>query len=181
MNLSKITDTIYKLTETNGKEHAEVIIFYLFSGIYLSINNINIHHITGTISVPLPDIPMVSNPDIFRINYCFEGRCEIKLKDGRYVYVDNNVLCIESHTPTYNFYYPLGFYKGIEVHIDKKTVSNNFSEVFSLFGIDLLKLIEQYGNTTETFIHIASDLFAQKSVEIIAIREPQTLLKSFHR
>lgn len=176
MKLDKIADSIYRLTETNGKEQAEVITLYLFPGIYLGINNIHMQRLKVTMPGSIPDKSAVSPPDIFRINYCLEGRCEIKLKDGQYVYVDNNVLCMESHAPTYNFYYPLGFYKGIEIYIDKKTVPNAFCELFDLFGINLFKLIEQYGNKDETFIRIASDLFVNKAAEIIAIWEDDTIL-----
>lgn len=175
MKLDKIADSIYKLTEMNGKEQAEVIIFYLFPGIYLSVNNIRMRHLAVTMPNSIPGRPIVSTPDIFRINYCFEGRCEVKLRDGKYVYVDNNVLCMESHTPIFNFYYPLGFYKGIEIYIDKKAVSNAPHELFALFGIDLFKLIEQCSSDDKTFIQIASDLFGKKSAEIIAVWEEEAL------
>ena len=124
MKLTKITDIIYTLTETTEKEHAQVVLFHLFPGIYLGINYINMHRIIGSPS----EISAASNIDSLRINYCLEGRCEVKLKDSRYVYVDNDVLCIEDLTPQYNFYYPLGFYKGIEIHIDKKICSNTSHE-----------------------------------------------------
>ncbi len=171
MHLTKITDNVYTLTETNEKEHATVVLLYLFPGIYLGINNIHIHRIIGNST----EMAEAANIDCLRINYCFEGRCEVKLKDGRYVYVDNDVLCIEDHTPQYNFYYPLGFYKGIEISIDKKMVSTQYPETFDLFGISPLKLIEKFGNKDETFIQIASDLFIQKSSDIVSIWEDKTL------
>ena len=157
MKLTKITDIVYTLTDSNDDESAKIILFYLFPGIFLGINYVNMHRIVGNPS----EISKASNMDCLRINYCFEGRCEVKLKDGRYVYVDNDVLCIEDHTPQYNFHYPLGFYKGIEISIDKNMLSSTSYESLDLFGVNPQKLVEKYGNKNETFIHIASDLFSQ--------------------
>ena len=171
MKFTKITDTIYTLTDAKENEYAEIILFYLFPGIFLGINYVNMHRII----CPPSESSTTPSMDCLRINYCFEGRCEVKLKDGRYVYVDNNVLCIEDHTPQYNFHYPLGFYKGIEISIDKNILSSTAYEALDLFGVNPYRLIEKYGNNDETFIHIASDLFAEKSAEIVSIWENDTL------
>ena len=171
MKLERITDIIYALREVNVDEHTEIIFFYLFPGIFLGINYVNMHYINCTSE----EFTSTSYTDYLRVNYCFEGRCEVKLKDGKYVYVDNNVLCVEDHSPQENFYYPLGFYRGIEISIDKKALTKTDSDLFDLLGISPSKLIEQYGNKNETFIKIASDLFAKKSAEIISIWEDKTL------
>lgn len=171
MKLERITDIVYALREVNGDEHTEIIFFYLFPGIILSINYVNMHYINCTSD----EFTSTSYTDYLRVNYCFEGRCEVKLKDGKYVYVDNNVLCVEDHSPQENFYYPLGFYRGIEISIDKKALTKTDSDLFDLLGISPSKLIEQYGNKNETFIKIASDLFAKKSAAIISIWEDKSL------
>lgn len=106
MNYKKISENIYQFSVRKGSEQAKIYLLYLFPGIILGLNYVNIHRITG-------NSDEAASQNTLRINYCFEGRCEVRLKDGRYVYVDNNALCIEDHEPQYNFYYPLGFYKGI--------------------------------------------------------------------
>lgn len=168
MNYKKLTDTISELTITDGTEHAEIYLLQLFPGIILGINYVNIHRITG-------DTAEAASLNILRINYCFEGRCEVKLTDGRYVYVDNNALCIEDHEPQYNFHYPLGFYRGIQIFIDKDVVKNKCPDALDLFGIRLLDIIDKYSSSNQTFIQIASRQFAQKSAEIMTIWEAEDL------
>lgn len=164
MHFEKINDTILKLSAIEGKEHAEVYILQLFPGVMLGINYVNTHRIVG-------DTAGAANTDTLRINYCFEGRCEVKLMDGRYVYVDNNALCIEDHSPQYNYHYPLGFYKGIQIFIDKNMIKTQRLETFDLFGIHPQILVDKFGNKDFTFIQIASEQFAKKSAELLSIWE----------
>lgn len=179
MKLTKINDMVFTFTESNGHESAKIILFHLFPGIFLGINYIKKQHITWKPSAATNFAayfaPFNLSTEHLHINYCFEGRCEVKLKDGRYVYVDNNVLCIEDYAPQDNFYYPLGFYKGIEICIDKENISKETYEALDYFGINLLNLIEKYSDKKDVFIQIASDLFAKKSSEIISIWENNTL------
>lgn len=168
MTLQKLSEHIQLLTYTNKDEHAEIYLLQLFPGISLGINYVNIHRIIG-------DASEAASMDILRINYCFEGRCEVKLEDGRYVYVDNNALCIEDHDPQYNFHYPLGFYTGIQLFLDKKAIASHSTETFRLFGIHLAQLITHYSNTNQTFIQNASDSFARKASEIMVIWENENL------
>ena len=53
--------------------------------------------------------------------------------------------------------------------------SDKSPEIFDLFGISPVKLIKKYGNKDETFINIASGLFAKKSAEIVAIWEDDSI------
>lgn len=168
MKLTQINETIYLLTDSDKTGDTEIILFHLFPGIYLQINNVNMKNITCA--------PTQSNyTDFLRINYCFEGRCEVKLKDCRYVYVDNSVLCIEDYPPQNAFYYPLGFYRGIEISIDKNIISKESYEALDIFGVAPSKLVDTFGNTENFFLQIASDVFHQKATEIISIWENRTL------
>lgn len=164
MTLKKITNTISQMNITNSTEHATIDLINLFPGIMLGINYVNIHRITGNAQT-LPQ------KNVLRINYCFEGRCEVKLADGRYVYVDNNALCIEDHEPQYNFYYPLGFYRGIQIFLHLDELTKQTSDVFQLFDIRPQTILEKYCTTKQTFIQIASECFAQKSSEIMSVWE----------
>ena len=168
MNFRQITDSISELTISSDSEHAEIYLLQLFPGIILGINYVNIHRITGNAEA-------AASMNVLRINYCFEGRCEVKLIDGRYVYVDNNALCIEDHDPQYNFHYPLGFYKGIQIFLDKDNISGQACEALDLFGVNPQIIIDKYSNTDRTFIQIASDPFAQKSLEMLSIWENEAL------
>lgn len=168
MKYTKITDAIHELTIAEGTEHAEIYLLRLFPGIILGINYVNIHRITG-------NSKEASAMNALRINYCFEGRCEVKLQDGRYVYVDNNALCIEDHEPQYNFHYPLGFYYGIQLFIDKDIAKKQSLEALDLFGINLQGIVDKYSNSHQTFIQIASDAFIEKATEIRAVWESKAL------
>lgn len=168
MNYKKIHESIHELSILNGSEQAKIYLLDLFPGIILGINYVNIHRITG-------NADEASSYNTLRINYCFEGRCEVKLKDGRYVYVDNNALCIESHEPQYNFYYPLGFYKGIQIFIHKDIVQDQGLSVLELFGGSPAKIVDKYSNTNKTFINFASEQFDCKATEIMSVWEKNNL------
>lgn len=168
MNHIKITDCIYQLTETNGTEFANVMLIMLFPGVTLGINDIHIHQISSTVPNELPG-------NYFRINYCFEGRCEVKLQNGRYLYVSNDVLSLDSNPPQDYFYYPLGFYKGIQIFMDLKELKQNYPETFTVLGIDIFEIMEKYTPSQQSFIKIASNLFAEKSKEILRIWQNEAL------
>ena len=164
MQFKKISDHVSILSFERDTEHGEVYILKLFPGITLGLNCINIHRIIG-------DANEAATRNTLRINYCFEGRCEVKLADGRYVYVDNNALCIESHAPQYNYYYPLGFYKGIQIFIDVDTIKSQHIEAFDLLGIQPRIIVETFSNSNKTYIQTASDKFATKSSELMSTWE----------
>lgn len=168
MNFKQITNEISELTILDGEEHAEVYLLQLFPGVILGINYVNIHRITG-------NVKDAAAMEALRINYCFEGRCEVKLVDGRYVYVHNNALCIEDHEPQYNFHYPLGFYKGLQIFIDKSLRFKQQPEPLALFGVNLKTLLDTYCNTNQTFIQIASEQFDEKALELMAVWENESL------
>ncbi len=167
MNYEKLTDDVYRLTFRNKEEYAEIILLSLFPGVTLGLNDVHIHRIQG-------DADAIKI-DYFRINYCFEGRCEVKLQDGRYVYVDNNALCMEEHAPQYDYHYPLGFYNGIQIFIDKAIFEKPPIETFELFGINLKSIKEKYIKKEETYIKIASDTFAKKSAQMVSIWKKEDL------
>ncbi len=164
MDYRQLSPEIFELTVSEADEHAEIYLLNLFPGIILGINYVNIHRIKG-------NTKDAATTDTLRINYCFEGRCEVKLTDGRYVYVDNNALCIEDHEPQYNFHYPLGFYKGIQIFIDKDVIQKQPLEALKLFGVSPQMIVDTYSSTNQTFIRIASEDFASKSAEILSVWE----------
>lgn len=164
MKHEQITSFIHKLSMSDAQEHAEIYLLQLFPGITLGINYVNTHRIKG-------NAEDASTMNVLRINYCFDGRCEVKLKDGRYVYVDQNAICIEDHEPQYNFHYPLGFYNGIQIFIDKDIIKKQRLETFELFGIQPQKIVNTYSDTNQTFIHNASEAFAAQSAALVAIWE----------
>ena len=55
-----------------------------------------------------------------KINYCFEGRCELILKNGEATYIDSDEFGVDTDSASSDsdaFYYPQGIYKGIEIVI----------------------------------------------------------------
>ncbi|MBQ8877631.1 MAG: hypothetical protein IJ029_02800, partial [Lachnospiraceae bacterium] len=79
MDYRQLSPEIFELTVSEADEHAEIYLLNLFPGIMLGINYVNIHRIKG-------NTKDAATTNTLRINYCFEGRCEVKLTDGRYVY-----------------------------------------------------------------------------------------------
>ena len=52
------------------------------------------------------------------INYCFDGRCEMNLKDGQATFLEGKELAIDCGSASFDgnrFYYPAALYQGIEI------------------------------------------------------------------
>lgn len=185
MTLKQLTKDFYVFTDFSPEDKTQIILLHLFPGIILGINDIHTRHIHFHIDELSPAVTKqflsafdylehYQSLPFFRVNYCMEGRCEVKLANEKYVYVDSNLLCVEDQPPQYHFYYPLGVYKGIELHIDKEQLSQMPLESFQMFGIDIQKICSNYLDS-DSFICQASDLFASACIEIISIWENECL------
>ena len=68
------------------------------------------------------------------INYCFRGRCELRLKSGAYTYLSQGELAVDSgfvSKDTANFYYPAADYLGLEMAV---APGKNWDKNFLLGG-----------------------------------------------
>lgn len=110
--------------------------YYILPGIYLTLNDIH--------TQVVPSTHAELTPDILLINYCMEGRCEFRIDEDNYSYLDNRLMNISSKTVQDHFYYPSSFYKGYEIYILPDRFTDKTVDILRLFGIDIEELIRLY-------------------------------------
>lgn len=98
---------------------------------------------------PAPSFPSKNVKGPFVINYCIDGRCEMLLNNGCYVYVSKNQYSLSQQYAQNQYQYPNNLYQGIEIFVDFDQ-PNEFLQ--KEIGIDLSLLATKYCDNEATFI-----------------------------
>lgn len=110
----------------DGEQDGWIQTYLLGDGFYLM--NINI------CSTEIPNVS--ADPEWGRaliINYCFCGRCEVPLENGRTVYLGEGELVIDTGKLKTDFYYPDALYEGLELVIQ---MDGDWHDGFRVLGED---------------------------------------------
>lgn len=86
------------------------------------------------------------------INYCIEGRCEMVLNSGSFVYVRSDELSLSQNFAGNNYVYPGQIYKGLEFFIDTETACAENPFIISSLCLDLSQLEKLYCPDGGTYI-----------------------------
>ena len=78
--------------------------------------------------------------DLFYSIIVLQGRCEIVLNNGNYVYLKDNDLSFTEHFAQSQYQYPRHIYEGLEFFIDLTTIANENTWLLREFGIDFHQL-----------------------------------------
>lgn len=140
----------------------------------------------------------VPNSRLLKINYCFQGRCELELYNGEYTYLAGGEISLDTGQTKSSFYYPAADYKGIELAIQ---LNAPWEKEFVLFGqtINAPELLSQKcADSTIPLIDLANEdvsrimkeihsyvsldgsnsLLACKALELMMVLSHQTFLES---
>jgi AraC-like DNA-binding protein len=112
-----------------------VRMYALFPGIFLGFNDVE----TG--SFPHFKGEIVQG---FKINFCVDGRCEVKLSDGMYLFLETGDMGFSNLAASGDFSLPYDRYHGIELHIYDSALKQPRPPLFEIFGIDLAGIGEKY-------------------------------------
>lgn len=110
--------------------------YYILPGIFLMLNDIH------TPSVPVNKEAMPQ--DFLLINYCMQGRCEFKIDENNYSYIDMNLMNIASKMVQDCFAYPSSFYVGYEIYVLPSMFTDSTRDALRLFHVDPVTLIQRY-------------------------------------
>ena len=100
----------------------------LWPGVILGMNDFSMNRFPSE---------MISDYRQMKINFCMEGRCEVRLRNNSYVYLGKNTLSIDTNQESEMFFFPEGYYKGMEMIIDFAHPLLKELSWMSSFGIDL--------------------------------------------
>lgn len=128
--------------------------YYILPGIYLVLNDIH------TQIVPLN---AQQSQKILIVNYCMEGRCEFRVNEDNYSYLDHRMMSISSRMAENQFYYPSSCYKGYEIYVLPEWFTEKTKDFLKSFDIDMDMLIALYEKgaalyVTEPFLKLWNDL-----------------------
>jgi AraC-like DNA-binding protein len=134
----------FKGTEGIGTVHR----YALFPGIFLGFNDVE----TGLF--PCFKGELVQG---FKLNFCTDGRCEVKMSDGMYLFLETGDFSFSNLTVSDNFSLPYQRYHGIELHIYDSALKEELPPLFKHVGIDLTYLCKKFCPVSRNFIAKASE------------------------
>jgi AraC-like DNA-binding protein len=156
-NRTKESITIQINAERGG---GTVGLYVLFPGIFLGFNEFS--------SSSFPSY-QGEVADGIKINFCVDGRCEVKMSDGRYLFLESGDLSIDTRTAKDTFAFPYERFYGIELFIHDSAMEQPIPKMFQAANVDIGHIRKRYCSDAQSFIAKASDRV--KSV-FLKIAEP---------
>lgn len=118
----------------------EVTIYPILPGVLFAFNDVH------TTTVPTAASHFFD--DCLIINACVEGRCEFRVTDNNYGYVESGMSSIAARMAQGDFYYPAGLYQGYEIYIFPPLFTAETERTLALFGLDLRALRRRYPHSS---------------------------------
>jgi AraC-like DNA-binding protein len=109
--------------------------YALFPGIFLSFNDVE------TSFFPRFAENIMQG---FKINFCVDGRCEVKLSNGMYLFLETGDMSFSNLTVSGDFSLPYQWYHGIELHIYDSDLKQPKPPLLEIFNIDLTGICKKY-------------------------------------
>lgn len=110
-------------------EAGEIQRFPVALGINLSFIRIN------TELWPVP--PQGDSGRILLLNYCLNGRCEVALSNGTFMYLSEGLSALALQQLAKPSFYPTAFYEGVEVFLDLDILWENPYPLFENHGVEI--------------------------------------------
>jgi AraC-like DNA-binding protein len=145
--INKTTDSI-TMQFKNEDAIGSVRIYALFPGIFLGFNDVE------TRSFPCFKREMIHG---FKINFCVDGRCEVKLSNDMYLFLEIGDISFSNLAASDDFSFPYDRYHGIELHIYDLALKQNRSSPLDIFGIDLMHIYKKYCPDSGNFVFKAGE------------------------
>lgn len=133
--LKQLKDTM-TIRQDTGDGYIELTFFSTLPGICLVLNDVH-----ATIVPASGDMLM---EDAFMINYCLDGRCEFRIGEDNYSYVNKNLTSIGKQRVQDFFYYPSAYYLGYEIYTFPSLFTAETRFILNQFSIDFGILTKRY-------------------------------------
>jgi AraC-like DNA-binding protein len=122
--------------------------YALFPGVFLSFNDAEVSSFPGFRGEIIQG---------HKINFCVDGRCEIKMSDGIYIFLEAGDFSFSNLTVSDNFSLPYERYHGIELHIYDSALKQDTIPLLESFNIDLTGICKKYCPASGNFIARAGE------------------------
>jgi AraC-like DNA-binding protein len=100
-------------------------------------------------------VPTISHGEDYyylKINYAAKGSCEVKVRDNKFIYVNEGLLSVDTNEAQEQFVFPKGFYLGLEVMVNLDEVKEAPIVLFEDCGISFSGIQESLRKTNGTFL-----------------------------
>ncbi len=138
---------VYQIDCVDGSGTVEVIT--LFPGIVLQFHNFHCK------SFFLPESKEMGNS--LKINYCTEGRMEVRMSDNRFLFMEPGNLSIDTRKAQDSFMFPSGHYHGMELLLHFSKMSKETPELLKSVDVDGKQIQLRFCEETESYVIQAED------------------------
>jgi AraC-like DNA-binding protein len=100
-------------------------------------------------------VPTISYGDKYhylKINYAAKGNCEVKVRDNKFIYVNEGVLSVDTNEAQEQFVFPKGFYWGLEIMVNMNGIKETPIALFDDCGISFPAICESLQKANGTFL-----------------------------
>lgn len=140
---------VYQIDCVDGTGTVEVLT--LFPGVVLQFHSFHCK------SFQLSESKEVGNS--LKINYCTEGRMEVRMSDNLLLFMEPGNLSIDVRKAQDSFQFPCGHYHGMELLFHSSTRNHEAPEILRLFGVDGKQVQSRFCQNAQSYVVRADDRF----------------------
>lgn len=128
----------------------------------------------------LPCETATTDYPFIKLNYCTQGRCEVLLENGKYVYLEPGMLSIDCNQPKESFRYPTKEYEGLEMVFNLEELEKHPVEILEELGIGRKRQEELRGRNQGSFIaNVSNEWDVLAKALISRLREADGRIEDF--
>lgn len=134
----------YRVTGVDGEGTVDV--FQLFPGVILQFHNFHCK------SFQLGNAPENHVSEGLKINYCLEGRMEVRMSDGLCLFMTPGKISLDVRTIQDRFQFPSGHYRGVELFLHYSLLEQDMPDVWKFFSIDIRELQSRFCREDKSYV-----------------------------
>lgn len=153
---------VYQIDCVDGTGTVEVLT--LFPGVVLQFHSFHCR------SFYLSESKEVGNS--LKINYCTEGRMEVRMSDHLFLFMEPGNLSIDVRKAQDSFQFPCGHYHGVELLFHSSTWNRDAPELLKILGVEGKQVQTRFCQSTQSYV-IRSDERMKKLFEDMGSAPPE--------
>jgi AraC-like DNA-binding protein len=143
MHIESRTDSSMVLHIDCADGTGRVRVYSLFPGILLGFNDFTASSVTSYVG---------EISDGLKLNYCAEGRCEVRISDSLCLFLGPGDLSIDTREAKDLFSFPSRRYHGVELFFHRTALQERAPQLFRDMGIDVCAIGKKFCPARQGFI-----------------------------
>lgn len=144
-------EMIYQVTGVEGEGTVEV--FHLFPGVMLQFHSFH----CKSFQIETEQEKQVGEG--LKINYCLEGRMEVRMSDGLCLFMTPGKISLDIRTIQDRFQFPSGHYRGVELFLHYSVLEQELPEIWKSCSIDIRGMREKFFGENDNYVLRADERF----------------------